>query len=208
MTLKCDKDGQEFGSEIALSMHLKDKHGIIDSTETSKAVTKANSVPYKLSSLISKRKNIIISVVVIAILILSISLLIPKSINAQSVDGIQCNSLEGSVMHIHPHLIIIYNGKNLTVPSQIGILSTCLYGLHTHDSSGTIHVESPIVANYTVGEFIDIWNKTEPQGPNYNVLSLFNNSIVAYIGNTTYTGNYRDIILKDGEQIKLVITSR
>jgi hypothetical protein len=84
MTLKCDKDGQEFGSEIALSMHLKDKHGITDATETSKAVTKANRVPYKLSSLISKRKDIIISAVVIAVLILSISLLIPKSVNAQT----------------------------------------------------------------------------------------------------------------------------
>lgn len=208
MTLKCDKDGQEFGSELALSMHLRDKHNIVDTTETSKAITKANSFSYKLLGSISKKKNIIISILVVAILILAISFLIPKSINAQSVDGIQCNSLEGSVMHIHPHLNIIYNGKNLTVPSQIGISSTCLYGLHTHDSSGTIHVESPIVANYTLGQFIDIWNKTEPQGPNYNIKSLFNNSITAYIGNSTYSGNYRDIILKDGEQIKLVIVSK
>jgi hypothetical protein len=59
------------------------------------------------------------------------------------------------VLHIHPQLNITFDGQPLTVPSQIGIdqslwkdHSLDQYGLqglaplHTHDASGTIHVES------------------------------------------------------------------
>ncbi len=219
MSLKCDKDGQEFGSETALSMHLKDKHGITDAAEISKVTTNAKSTSHKLSSLIAKRKKLVLSVLIIAILALSISFLIPKSVSAQSVDGIQCNTLEGTIIHIHPHLSIIYNNLSLTVPAQIGIEGTCLYGLHTHDTSGKIHVESPVVVNYTLGEFFDIWNKTQPydtlgilgsnsnSGENFFVV-LKNSTISAYVDNVTYNGNYRNITLEDGEQIKLVIASK
>ena len=218
MGFKCYKDGQEFGSESALSMHLKDKHGI-NGAEISKAITKTNSTSYKLSSFIATRKKIVVSVLVIVVLALSISFLIPKSTSAQSVDGIQCNSLEGTVMHIHPHLSIIYNNFSLTAPAQIGIENTCLYGLHTHDTSGTIHVESPIVANYTLGEFFDIWNKTQPYdtlgilGSRSNseetlFAALKNSTVSAYVDNATYSGNYRNITLKDREQIKLVIVNK
>ena len=122
-------------------------------------------------------------------------------------------------MHIHPHLSIIYNNFSLTVPAQIGIENTCLYGLHTHDTSGTIHVESPIVANYTLGEFFDIWNQTQPYdtlgilGSSSNseetlFAALKNSTVSAYVDNAIYGGNYRNIMLKDGEQIKLVIVNK
>ena len=109
---------------------------------------------------------------------------------------------------------MVYNNVNITVPSQIGIENSCLYGLHTHDTSGTIHVESPVVANYTLGQFFDVWNKTQPNAYSSTftqepVLATLNNStITAYVNNALYSGNYRDIILKEGEQIKLVIVSK
>lgn len=199
-------------------MHLKDKHGIIDTAETSKAINKANSVSYKLSSSIITKKKLAGFVLLIAVLILSAFLLIPKPVNAQTVDGavdgIQCNALEGTVIHIHPHLSMAYNNANITIPAQIGIESSCLYGLHTHDTSGTIHVESPIVANYTLGEFFDVWNGTQPNAYSSTftqkpILKMLNNStITTYVNNALYSGNYRNIVLNDGEQIKLVIVSR
>src|SRR5713101_2875179 len=69
------------------------------------------------------------------------------------------------VLHIHPQLGITFDGQPLTVPSQIGIdqslwkdHSLDQYGmsgmapLHTHDASGTIHLESNANRNYTLGE--------------------------------------------------------
>jgi hypothetical protein len=74
------------------------------------------------------------------------------------------------VMHLHPLLNVMVNGKSLTVPKNIGIDSLLhkdhsldQYGtsgsapLHTHDDSGTIHVESTTNRNYTLGEFLNIW---------------------------------------------------
>ena len=78
MGLRCDKDGQEFGSESALSMHLKDKHGITSAEETSKAITKANSTSYKLLSIMRERKRLIIGALAVIVIILSISFILSQ----------------------------------------------------------------------------------------------------------------------------------
>src|SRR5437867_158404 len=128
MSLRCDKCKQEFGSELALTQHLKDKHSVTDPREISNTISKANTISQRLFSALSKKKKLVIASLAI-IALLSLIYLSQKTteVNAQSVDGIQCNSLEGSVMHIHPHLNIIYNGQNLTPPSQVGIGYSCLY---------------------------------------------------------------------------------
>jgi hypothetical protein len=109
------------------------------------------------------------------------------------------------VLHIHPQLSITSDGRPLILPSQIGIDQSLWkdhsldnYGLqglaplHTHDASGTIHVESNAYRNYTLGEFLNIWG-----GFDTNAKTV----------NATVDGkpvsDYKDIILRDGEQIKL-----
>jgi hypothetical protein len=83
------------------------------------------------------------------------------------------------VLHIHPKLGITFDGQPLTVPSQIGIdqslwknHSLDQYGmqgmapLHTHDASGTIHVESNANRNYTLDEFLNIWGGLDTKWQN------------------------------------------
>jgi hypothetical protein len=44
------------------------------------------------------------------------------------------------------------------VPAGIGIDPAVGFApLHTHDSSGVIHVESPTVRTYTLGQFFAVW---------------------------------------------------
>src|SRR5581483_2176188 len=45
-----------------------------------------------------------------------------SSINSLTIDGIQCNTAEQLLYHIHAHLDIIINGQNYLVNSQIGIV--------------------------------------------------------------------------------------
>ena len=52
---------------------------------------------------------------------------------------------EGTVLHIHQHLDVFDNGKRVTVPAGIGIGDTFISPLHTHDTSGVVHVESPTI---------------------------------------------------------------
>ncbi|MGH9992597.1 MAG: hypothetical protein ACREAZ_08145 [Nitrososphaera sp.] len=76
------------------------------------------------------------------------------------------------VMHIHAHLAVVQDGEQLEVPKEIGISSDLwkdrsldrfgpssglLSPMHTHDTSGTIHIESTVERGYTLGEFLSIW---------------------------------------------------
>jgi hypothetical protein len=66
--------------------------------------------------------------------------------------------MEGTVVHIHQHLDLYVEGHKVTVPAGIGIDPAVGYApLHTHDPSGVIHVESPVVRGYTLGQFFAVW---------------------------------------------------
>jgi len=72
--------------------------------------------------------------------------------------GLKPLSTEGSVVHIHQHLVIFIDGKPTTVPQDIGINdSQFLTELHTHDTTGVIHVESDTKRDYSLGEFFAVW---------------------------------------------------
>jgi hypothetical protein len=111
------------------------------------------------------------------------------------------------IYHIHPRLNVTVDGKPVTLPTNIGINST-LYKdhsqdkysmpgtapLHTHDSSGNVHVESTVNRNYTLGEFLNIW-----LGPDLNGKTV----------KTTVDGkpvsDFRYHVFRDKEQINLAI---
>ncbi|MGH9380088.1 MAG: hypothetical protein ACRD2Z_05700 [Thermoanaerobaculia bacterium] len=61
--------------------------------------------------------------------------------------------------HIHPELAVYVNGEQMEVAANIGIDPSRppeqMAGLHTHDTSGTIHVEN--AADPTLGQFFQIW---------------------------------------------------
>src|SRR5258708_5443270 len=64
------------------------------------------------------------------------------SVAAAQIDGIPCEQTEQLSYHVHAHLTIIVNGQPVVVPANIGIPGgRCVYWLHTHDTSGIIHVE-------------------------------------------------------------------
>jgi sulfur carrier protein ThiS len=113
------------------------------------------------------------------------------------------------LMHVHPQLSVKVNGQPIIVPENVGIdkslwkdHSLDKYGmqgmspLHTHDSSGTIHVESSIERDYTLGEFLDVWDG----------LDTANDKTVKVIVNGQLLSDWRNHILEDKEQITLEIS--
>jgi hypothetical protein len=63
------------------------------------------------------------------------------------------------IFHIHALLHVFVDGKPVPVPSQIGIDQADQYlaPLHTHDSSGIVHMESAVQTQFTLGEFFAVW---------------------------------------------------
>jgi len=91
-----------------------------------------------------------------------------------TVDGVHCEAQEQVVYHIHAHLQVYVDGKPRALPAAIGMVGPvseqtpygpfygaeqCYYFLHTHASDGIIHIESPSVRIYTLGNFFDEWNQ-------------------------------------------------
>jgi hypothetical protein len=77
-----------------------------------------------------------------------------------SAIGLPALSAEGTELHIHQHLDLYVNGTKQVVPAEIGIITSpqvVFSPLHTHDTSGIVHVESPTIRSFTLGEFFDVW---------------------------------------------------
>jgi hypothetical protein len=126
--------------------------------------------------------------------------LAPPYSTGATVDGIQCNTTEQLVFHIHSHLTIFVNGVARQVPQEIGFDdNTCLHWLHTHQPDGIIHIESPQQRTFTLGNFFDVWH--QPLGP--NLVGPAHGKVTAFYNGALYHGNPRDIPLNAHSQIQL-----
>jgi 4-amino-4-deoxy-L-arabinose transferase-like glycosyltransferase len=135
--------------------------------------------------------------------------------NLRSNTGVQIGEVSGSyveeddnlLMHIHAQLKVSKDGQPMVIPANIGIDPMLhkdntleIYGqqkspLHTHTDAGTIHVESKIITNYTLGEFLDVWG-----------IDL-NGKAIKTMAEGEVVPNYRGHVLRDGEHIDLIICS-
>ena len=119
--------------------------------------------------------------------------------------GVSALGAEGTAIHIHQHLDIFVNGKHMTVPALIGIYDDqYLTELHTHDTSGVMHVESPTKRDFTLGQFFGVWGVRltadcvggycKPQTP-WRV----------YVNGLNYPGNPGELVLKAHQEIVFAI---
>jgi hypothetical protein len=134
----------------------------------------------------------------------------PDNVNLRArlvADGLQVLTAEGQVQHTHQHLDLFVDGQRVAIPPDIGIdrVNLILSPIHTHDASGIIHVESPIVREFTLGEFFDVWgvrfNGHCVGGTcdgNGRVLSVYRNG-------QPVTGDPRSIVLDAHEEIVVAI---
>jgi hypothetical protein len=121
------------------------------------------------------------------------------------VDGLVCASGMSELYHVHAHLAIVSDGQWLALPANVGILSQCNYEMHTHDSTGIIHIETPNLKTFTLGQFFDIWGQTLSST---NVAGV-TGTVVAYINDNgdvrRYEGDLRSIELISHRDITLQI---
>jgi hypothetical protein len=119
--------------------------------------------------------------------------------------GLPASSSMSANLHNHDLLQIFVHGKPVAVPASIGINQTAgfLTSLHTHDDSGIIHVESPTVEDFTLGQFFDVWGVRLTPTCIGGLCNSGDNQLRAYVNGKPWTGNPRDIPLKQHEDIVL-----
>jgi hypothetical protein len=115
----------------------------------------------------------------------------------QPVDGIRCDRMEGSVLHIHQHLAIFDHGRPVGVPEDVGrpLIGQCFYWLHTHTPDGIIHVESPTFRSYTLGNFFDVWGEPLTRRDVAGAKPRSGERTVVWVDGSRYNGDPRAIQL-------------
>jgi hypothetical protein len=110
-------------------------------------------------------------------------------------------SAEGTVLHIHQHLDIYVDGKHVRVPAEIGIGGNFISPVHTHDTTGAIHVESPVVKTFTLGQFFDAWGVRLGPSCIGSYCDKGAAQLRVYVNGHRFNGDPRSIALTEHEEI-------
>ncbi|WJX99651.1 hypothetical protein [Curtobacterium sp. 458] len=107
--------------------------------------------------------------------------------------------------HVHTHLTILDGGEPVTVPGNIGHSDRAKFAaqIHTHDTSGIIHVESPTQDTFTLGQFFDEWGVSI--GPAH--VGGLHGDLTVWIDGRRFFGNPRSIELTNLRQVVLEVTT-
>ena len=142
---------------------------------------------------------IIITVIVGAVAFL------PRSSNAVPLPSYLDRCVTGSLIyHSHPSLVININGLTSPIPTNIGSEGGCHRSLHTHDATGTVHVETDQDRDYTLGDFFLIWGNTANDASLaiFNSTQIFTNKVdathtltVTVNGNIDTSGRPENIVI-------------
>jgi hypothetical protein len=169
----------------------------------------------------SKRRQVIIISIVIVV-ITSISIYIEFIMKPQNM-SMDSGKVSPFAVYMHSNLSILMDGNPIKIPSQIGIDynlwndhsldkfgfpgmpmdeegKTTMPGmapLYTTNDKGRITVGSIVERDYTLGEFLRIWNGLDLKD------KLVNTTV-----NGNVVNNYTNIKLKDDQQIKLYIQTK
>jgi hypothetical protein len=112
---------------------------------------------------------------------------------------------EGQVLHIHQHLDIYVDGRHVTIPAQIGIDAGggFISDLHTHDTAGIVHVESPTQRTFTLGQFFAVWGLPLSSSCIGSLCRTATERLRAWVGGTPVTADPTRIVLDEHQEIVL-----
>jgi hypothetical protein len=132
----------------------------------------------------------------------------PDQVSARiDAAGLPSASTESLAVHYHSHLDIFVNGKSEPVASSIGREDQSLFSpLHTHATSGLIHIEAPQDQHFTMGMLFTEWGVRLTNDCVGGYCSP-NTKIKAFVNGTAYKQPVSTIVFKRGDEIAVVIGS-
>jgi hypothetical protein len=123
--------------------------------------------------------------------------------------GLEILNAEGTAEHYHAHLDVFVDGKPVTVPAEIGFSFGAggqpngISALHTHDTTGIIHIEAPTSGlKYTLGQVLREWgvlDGTDTTGAPHGGTGGWS----AYVNGSKQDGAVTDVVLKAHDEVVL-----
>lgn len=136
--------------------------------------------------------------------------------------GLDLLAPENLTVHYHPHLDVVVDGHSVPVPAGLGISVADAEGhipgthdpaqpgiapLHTHDTSGILHVESPTDPQFTLRQLFTEWDVAlaTSQGGSYRDGS--GTSVRVFVDGQQLTTDPAGVVLPPHEEIAVVVTT-
>jgi hypothetical protein len=129
--------------------------------------------------------------------------------------------------HVHAHLDVFVDGHPVEIPGGIGIETSdpavkrfgstgyggipetgceqaCISPLHTHDVDGMIHIEAPSESEFTLGQFFQELDR-RLDASCVDTYCAPDVPIAVFVDGQRQTGDPADIVLRDRQEIAIVI---
>jgi len=130
----------------------------------------------------------------------------------QVVDSVPCLRDDLPAQHIHVHIAILDDGIGVAVPPGIGVgrpwgadpggfiaTGSCFAWLHTHDSSGVVHVVSSEQKSFTLGQLFAVWGQPLRPGEALN----YTGRLTVLVNGRSFTADPRTVPLVNLSNIVL-----
>ena len=143
-------------------------------------------------------KNWVLYGILLAVLVLASGC----TTTADNVLGINLRNHNNLAVHIHPTLEINILGQNYEIPANTGISEAGMKVIHTHDSSGELHVESPFPHQFYLKDFFTLWGKSFNSTCIFEYCSDDKHALEMTV-NGFVNNQFGDLPLKDGDRIKI-----
>jgi hypothetical protein len=122
--------------------------------------------------------------------------------------GLAVGPMEGTAVHFHVHLDVLVDGRPVPVPADLGIGEQGLSELHTHDTSGVLHIEAPSTGKrYSLGQLFAEWNVRLDATDLGGLRAGTGRTLTAYVDGRKQTGDPAAIALTPHREIALVYGS-
>ena len=130
----------------------------------------------------------------------------------QVVDGIPCLSTDIPEHHLHVHLAVYDEGAEVKVPAGIGVgrpwgfdstgflaNGSCFAWLHTHDTTGVIHIATPTMHQFDLQQLFELWGQPLSRSGAFN----FSGALTVLVDGRPDTDDPRTLTLTNYENIVL-----
>ncbi len=198
---KCEPCQKEFETADALEMHNKAKHAELQKE------------PWLTAAQKKKLRNWTIIFVILGFIIFGTTWLV----RSPGGNGGNEGSVDDEVpltfdvpqqpIHWHPHLTIRIDGKERSIPANIG-LSGAHQPIHTHEEDGILHMENnrPTSETVILGFFFKVWGKTFTKDCIFDYCTDQGTLKMTVNGQENF--EYGSYFMKDGDQIVIEYVSR
>ena len=109
-------------------------------------------------------------------------------------------------MHEHANVQVFVKGTQEPVPANIGADASTggFASIHTHDDTGTVHIESSKARTFTLGEFFGVWGVRLTPSCVGAYCNDGSNQLRVYVDGELQAGDPRQVPLDD--QSVVVVT--